>query len=67
MNDIISSKDINIGKGCPLVLIAGPCVIEDVDTTFDIAKTLKHITEEAGCPFVHYGRSRLPFCLQSIV
>ena len=52
MNDIISSKDINIGKGCPLVLIAGPCVIEDFDTTFDIAKTLKRITEEAGCPFV---------------
>ena len=48
----MSSKNINIGKGCPLVLIAGPCVIEDFETTFEIAKTLKGITQEAGCPFI---------------
>jgi len=52
MNEKISSKNIEIGKGCPLVLIAGPCVIEDFDTTFEIAKTLKNITEEAQCPFI---------------
>ena len=43
---------ITIGQDRPLCLIAGPCVIEDADTTFEIARRLKHITEEAGCPFI---------------
>lgn len=47
-----TAGNITIGGGRPLCLIAGPCVIEDADTTFEIAKRLKHITEEAGCPFI---------------
>ncbi|MBW2218706.1 MAG: 3-deoxy-8-phosphooctulonate synthase [Deltaproteobacteria bacterium] len=52
MNKKISSGNIEIGKGCALVLIAGPCVIEDFETTFEIAKSLKSITEKADCPFI---------------
>ncbi|MFH1156292.1 MAG: 3-deoxy-8-phosphooctulonate synthase [Pseudomonadota bacterium] len=33
-------------------LIAGPCVIEDRETTVIIARTLKQITHELGIPFV---------------
>lgn len=33
-------------------LVAGPCVIEDFDTTFHIAQTLKDITGKLGIPFV---------------
>ena len=43
---------INIGQGCPLVLIAGPCVIEDPETTFEIARTIKEITAALDIPFV---------------
>ena len=33
-------------------LLAGPCVIEDADTTFEIARTLKTITHDLGLPFI---------------
>ncbi len=33
-------------------LIAGPCVIEDYDTTFTIAKHLKSVTEKLNIPYI---------------
>ena len=33
-------------------LIAGPCVIEDFDTTFEICSTLKAVTKELDIPFL---------------
>lgn len=33
-------------------LIAGPCVIEDFDTTFQICSTLKTVTKELDIPFL---------------
>jgi 2-dehydro-3-deoxyphosphooctonate aldolase (KDO 8-P synthase) len=33
-------------------LVAGPCVIENFDTTFHIARTLKSITANLGIPFI---------------
>ncbi len=36
----------------PFLLIAGPCVIEDYDTTFKTAETLKTIASELKIPFV---------------
>ena len=35
-----------------LAIIAGPCVIEDEKTTFEIAAFLKSLTAELGLPFV---------------
>ena len=35
-----------------LTIIAGPCVIEDEKTTFEIAAFLKSLTEELGLPFM---------------
>ena len=43
---------INIGGGFPLVLIAGPCVIENYERTYKIACILKTITKELGIPFI---------------
>jgi 2-dehydro-3-deoxyphosphooctonate aldolase (KDO 8-P synthase) len=43
---------IEIGGGGGFVLIAGPCVIEDEETTFAIADTLKTITTELRIPFI---------------
>ncbi len=36
----------------PFLLIAGPCVIEEYETTFKTAKILKQITDELKIPFI---------------
>ena len=33
-------------------LIAGPCVIEDLDTSLGIAKHLKQVTRDLGIPYI---------------
>lgn len=52
MNTIVQVENLRIGKGMPLVLIAGPCVIEDFELTFHIAATLKQLTERLEIPFI---------------
>ncbi len=39
-------------SGGPLLLMAGPCVIEDDRAPFEIARQLKEMTAELGMPFV---------------
>jgi len=41
-----------IGRGQPLVLIAGPCVIEAEELTVEIAHFLKELTERLNIPFI---------------
>ena len=43
---------ILIGKGNPLVLIAGPCVIENEEMVFTTATKLKEICDRLGLPFI---------------
>ncbi len=43
---------IELGHGAPLFLIAGPCVLEDQETVFEIAGFLKDLTDEIGIPFI---------------
>jgi 2-dehydro-3-deoxyphosphooctonate aldolase (KDO 8-P synthase) len=45
-------KGFTVGAGAPLVLIAGPCVIEDRDGTFAIAERLKGIAARLNIPFI---------------
>lgn len=52
MNQTVNIGNIAIGKGCPLLLIAGPCVIEDYETTRTIAERLKALTTEAGIQLI---------------
>ncbi len=51
MKEIIL-KGIKIGGSNPIVLIAGPCVIESRDTTFRIARALKEIALETEIAFI---------------
>ena len=49
--------DMNISdffsdKSSPLLLISGPCVIENYATTFEVASYLKDLTQELGIPFL---------------
>jgi 2-dehydro-3-deoxyphosphooctonate aldolase (KDO 8-P synthase) len=45
-------KDITIGGNKPLVLIAGPCVIESEGATIETAARLQRITADLGIPFI---------------
>jgi 2-dehydro-3-deoxyphosphooctonate aldolase (KDO 8-P synthase) len=52
MSNLIQTGDIVIGRGSPLVLFSGPCVIEDYATTREIAGILKEITSKLEIPFI---------------
>ena len=52
MNNLVNIDDLLLGRGQPLTLIAGPCVIEDADRVVEIATFLKRLTAELGIPFI---------------
>ena len=52
MINLIQIGDIFIGQGSPLVLISGPCVIENEKITFEIALFLKELTQKLDIPFI---------------
>ena len=49
---MVQLDDIKIGLGNQLTLIAGPCVVENEETTFNTADTIREITERLGIPFI---------------
>jgi len=48
----IKVNNIKIGKDNPLVLIAGPCVIESEANCLETAKRIKDITQALGIPYI---------------
>ena len=48
----IKLGNIKIGSGNPLVLIAGPCVIESEQLCFTVAKRLKTVCHRLSIPFI---------------
>jgi 2-dehydro-3-deoxyphosphooctonate aldolase (KDO 8-P synthase) len=48
----VTIGDIRCGRGQPLMVIAGPCVIETEELTLSIAARLKQIAAETGTPLV---------------
>lgn len=53
----MDAKNVNVGnvvlgKGKPLVLIAGPCVIESFENTLETARRIKEITNRLDMPFI---------------
>lgn len=52
MNHTFKVDNIRIGKGAPLAIIAGPCVIEDQKTTIETAAYLKELTDELELPLI---------------
>jgi 2-dehydro-3-deoxyphosphooctonate aldolase (KDO 8-P synthase) len=48
----IGIGNISAGGGNPPLIIAGPCVIEDEETTFSAAEGLREICGSVGLPFV---------------
>lgn len=52
MAETIQIGEVKIGGGSPLVLIAGPCVIESEELVLRTAESLKEITGDLGIPLV---------------
>lgn len=56
MKNIIKTRlkigAIEIGSGSPLILISGPCVIEEYETTYAIAAYLKELSQKLDIPFI---------------
>lgn len=52
MHRTVDIGQIKMGKGHPLVLIAGPCVIEDEDTPLEIASFLKDLSTNLNLPVI---------------
>ena len=52
MTKKIKLGNITIGGDAPFVLIAGPCVVEDEDTTFKIAQTIQRIARRQKIFFI---------------
>ena len=48
----VTISSISVGGGNPLVLIAGPCVVENRDMIFSTAEKIKEITSRLGVPFI---------------
>ncbi|MBU0543891.1 MAG: 3-deoxy-8-phosphooctulonate synthase [Proteobacteria bacterium] len=48
----IKVSNISVGGGSPLVIIAGPCVIEDKETTIYIARYLKELALKLDVPLI---------------
>jgi len=49
---LLKTYNLKIGKGNPLVLIAGPCVIESEEITLKTAEEIKKITQKHNIPFI---------------
>ncbi len=51
-NKIVKVGKITIGAGNPLVLMAGPCVIESRESALEHAKNIKEIADKMEIPFI---------------
>ena len=48
----VKIADFEMGAGNPLVLMAGPCVLENLDRCIYIGKTIRDITQRLGIPYI---------------
>jgi len=52
MTKKIKIQNFSVGRGLPLVFIAGPCVIEDEESCCRLAEKLKGIFHQNNAPFI---------------
>ncbi len=48
----IGDGQLQIGRGAPLALIAGPCVLESPELAMEVAAHMKSLTDRIGMPYV---------------
>lgn len=52
MTRTVRVRDVRIGGGNPLVLIAGPCVVESRDLVFQVAARIAQLRKKHHIPFI---------------
>jgi 2-dehydro-3-deoxyphosphooctonate aldolase (KDO 8-P synthase) len=52
MTNVVGIGKIKVGRGNPLVIIAGPCVIESREMIMDVAANASKIAQALGFPFI---------------
>ncbi|MCH2139688.1 MAG: 3-deoxy-8-phosphooctulonate synthase [Phycisphaerales bacterium] len=55
MPNICRVRDVTIGQGHPLVVIAGPCVLEADEVQMAVATRLQQVCGELGVPWIFKG------------
>lgn len=50
--NIVKIGDYEVGQGKPLVLLAGPCVLEGYERSIKIGRAVQKITDKLGIPYV---------------
>ena len=50
--NIVKVGDYEVGQGHPLLLMAGPCVLEGYEHSLMIGKEVKKIADKLGVPYV---------------
>ena len=48
----VKINNFYVGGGEPLVILAGPCVLEDIERCLYIGRTIRDICQELGLPYV---------------
>ena len=49
---LVKAGDVEIGRGRPLAVIAGPCVIESKESALRHAAALKERADRVGVPYI---------------
>jgi 2-dehydro-3-deoxyphosphooctonate aldolase (KDO 8-P synthase) len=52
LSGVVKVGSISVGRGCPLAIIAGPCVIEDPAETLDTAYALAEAAQRLRVPLI---------------
>jgi len=52
INNLPEGRTIRIGKDQPLVLLAGPCVLESTELAWEIAQEMKQICKRLGISYI---------------
>ena len=53
MSGVVKIGKISVGASNPLVLIAGPCVVENAKSALRHAKAIQKIAKRVGAPFIY--------------
>ena len=50
--NIVTVGNYKVGQGCPMLLMAGPCVLEGYERSLMIGQRAKAIADKLGMPYV---------------
>ena len=53
MTRVVEIAKTRIGSGNPLVIIAGPCIVESRELAMKVARDAKKITDKLGLPYIY--------------